>query len=268
MKTVSDVAPSVERMHPIGNDQRNYIEHLARYDFAKQFVKNGMSVLDAACGMGYGSYLLATMGCRVTGVDVSSDALDHARNHYSHNGLSYTKSDCRNLDFPDEFFDVYISFETIEHFLEQDQYLREAKRVLKKGGVFICSTPNKDIHELNRKKGWMGPNPYHLKELTVDEFRSLTGAHFSEVKYYGQDYDPLALKLREMERIISELRWEIDRLPATLAKRMLPHFARKWLGSKGAQRSQSMADGYTLDMVKIIKTNIDSADTIIAVCRT
>jgi len=49
------------------------------------------------------------------------------------------------LPFPDEYFDVVVSLETIEHLKKYKRFLAECRRVLKKDDLFICSTPNKQI---------------------------------------------------------------------------------------------------------------------------
>src|SRR5574337_311372 len=97
MQSQPNTNPSDERVVPMGSNQRNYIEHLARYDFATQFLRKGACVLDAACGMGYGSSYLTAWGCRVTGCDVSADALEYARSQYKNENLAYLESDCREL---------------------------------------------------------------------------------------------------------------------------------------------------------------------------
>src|SRR5258708_39818320 len=56
-------------------------EHLHRYFFALQFCA-GKSILDIASGEGYGSALLATVASRVTGVDISDEAIGHAKENY------------------------------------------------------------------------------------------------------------------------------------------------------------------------------------------
>jgi SAM-dependent methyltransferase len=206
----------------------------------------------------------------VTAGDISEDALAVAQQRFTHEHLEFIRVDCKKLDFDSNAFDAYTSFETIEHFTEQDDYLMEAGRVLKPEGVFICSTPNKEIHELYRRKGWMGPNPYHVKELTVCEFRDLLESHFSSVELYGQDFELTALKLMEVNRTISEIAWEIKRLPLTLLKSLVPIWIRKVLSptKKNAYTARYRpTQEFSLGMVKISKLNVDNADTVIAVCR-
>ena len=135
-----------ERIVPGKTPYIIYQEHLNRYFFAAQFTKEKI-VLDAACGSGYGTaYLLRNgMASRVYGVDISEDAIGYARKKYGHNRISFICADVVNMPFSDNFFDIVVSFETIEHLENHRQYLIECKRVLKRDGLFICSSPNKKI---------------------------------------------------------------------------------------------------------------------------
>lgn len=148
-----------------------------RYVFASKYVRNKI-VLDVACGAGYGSHFLATSGAkRVFGVDIDKRAVSFAKEYYTHPRVTYIQGDITNLPFPDEFFDVIISFETIEHLPQPEACVREIRRVLKDNGIFICSTPN--------IKYTKHP-PYHLHEFYPNEFFDLLESNFREVKRYGQ----------------------------------------------------------------------------------
>ena len=59
-----------------------WYEHMHRYAFAAAFGV-GKRVLDAACGEGYGSALMARAGARVLGVDISDETVAHARQRYA-----------------------------------------------------------------------------------------------------------------------------------------------------------------------------------------
>lgn len=73
-------------------------EHIERYKFASQFVENKI-VLDIACGVGYGSKLLAEKANRVFGCDISDDAIKYAKSHYSKENICYRMMDATRLDF-------------------------------------------------------------------------------------------------------------------------------------------------------------------------
>lgn len=149
------------------------LEHLHRYSLAAGFVA-GKTVLDMASGEGYGSNLLALHASSVTGVDVSGEAVAHASAKYKRKNLSYVCGSADKIPLQDSSFDVAVSFETLEHLTQQDAMLSEIKRVLKKDGLLIMSTP--DRMNCSDKPGFN--NIYHVKELYLEEFRALIKRHF------------------------------------------------------------------------------------------
>ena len=70
-----------ERVIPGQVDTDLWQEHLARYALARQWAK-GLRLLDAGCGSGYGTALLAGTAREAVGLDLSADALSYAREHY------------------------------------------------------------------------------------------------------------------------------------------------------------------------------------------
>ena len=123
-----------------------YLEHMAHYIFASQFVK-GKIVLDIASGTGYGAHYLARKGAKkVVGVDNSSQAIEYSHKLYSAENVEFMIGDARKIPSGINTFDVVVSFETIEHFNEQEAFIREVKRVLKKDGILIISTPNSYVY--------------------------------------------------------------------------------------------------------------------------
>src|SRR5690242_21131023 len=107
---------SFERLTP-GTEgwERYHGDHLQRYHFFEQHYK-GKSVLDMACGTGYGSDIILAHGAaNVTGVDIADEAIGFARSHYKDPRLQFVQSDFRAVETRDTRFDLVISFETIEH---------------------------------------------------------------------------------------------------------------------------------------------------------
>lgn len=156
-------------------------EHIHRYAFAQAFVR-GRKVLDAACGEGYGSALLAEFADSVVGVDISEDAIGHARQRYSSENLEFRQGDCTDLPFGDDQFDCIISFETLEHLEDQQGLLQAFRRVLRPDGFLLISTPDKAIY--TDKQG--NRNEYHVSELYRGEFEELLGSYFPSFRLWGQ----------------------------------------------------------------------------------
>ena len=157
------------------------IEHLHRYLLAREWCR-GKDVLDVASGEGYGTALLAQVARSAVGVEIAPDAVEHAAASYAAENLSYVEGDARAMPAPDAAFDVVVSFETIEHFAEQAQFLQEVRRVLRPGGLLIVSTPDRDNYSPSETPA----NPYHVQELTEAEFEALLRSRFAEVAILSQ----------------------------------------------------------------------------------
>src|SRR5258708_6669853 len=96
-------------------------EHWHRYAFARRLA-TGKRVLDAACGEGYGSALLAANAAEVVGVDIDVATLDHASARYAPiERLRFVHGSCAALPLADASIDLVVSFETVEHLTEADQ---------------------------------------------------------------------------------------------------------------------------------------------------
>ena len=162
------------------------IEHLCRYQYAKQFVAD-RKVLDAACGSGYGVRILAEKADYVIGVDISAEAVAFADKEYKQDNTEYAVASVEKLPFDDESFDVVVSFETIEHVDEtvQKAFLSEIKRVLKEDGLLIMSTPNKK--KFTDERGGRH-SEYHVKEFYEDEFETFLRSMFEHVVFAQQFY--------------------------------------------------------------------------------
>lgn len=157
-------------------------EHFHRYALAARWCAN-MRILDAACGEGYGSALLATSASSVEAVDISEDAVEHACQRYGHiEELNFQVADCTSLPFSDNEFDRVVSFETLEHLTAQDQLLAEFRRVLKPDGFLILSSPDKAVYSDQQ----ITSNEFHIRELYRDELEDLIKRHFGAWRLLGQ----------------------------------------------------------------------------------
>jgi len=171
-----------ERFLPWIEGAQIHYEHLHRYAFAAQFVKD-KKVLDLACGEGYGTYVLAREAEYVAGVEIDKPTVQHARSRYIKDNLEFIEGSMLAVPIEGERkFDVVVCFEGIEHIAEHDKLLSEVKRLLKDDGLFIVSTPNKaaytdapDYHNL-----------FHIKELYFEEFKNLLGQYFAHMRIFGQ----------------------------------------------------------------------------------
>jgi SAM-dependent methyltransferase len=153
--------------------------HLVRYQFALPRCE-GKRVLDAACGVGYGSHMLGRVAAEVVGIDVSEEAIAYATSHYAGAGTSFRLMNVERLEFGPEEFDVVCSFETIEHVSDPEAFVGGVARVLRHDGVLLMSTPH--VPRTNRAPD----NPFHTIEYSREDFSELLGRHFGKVQILGQ----------------------------------------------------------------------------------
>jgi SAM-dependent methyltransferase len=158
-----------------------WYEHWHRYAFVAEAVR-GKRVLDAACGEGFGSFLLAQSAAHVMGVDISSDAIAHASGRYSRPNLEFVPGSVTRLPLPDASVDVVVSFETIEHLTAQSDMLAEFRRVLVRDGVLVISSPNRPVYN----EAGAVENHFHVAELDRAELKSLLAPAFPEQAWFAQ----------------------------------------------------------------------------------
>ena len=163
-------------------------EHITRYLFAADRV-GGCRVLDAACGTGYGSALLARTASSVIGVDIDPATVEFASRRWGSAAMSFQVADVTRLPFADGTFDAVVSFETIEHVADPGEVLDEFRRVLVPGGLLIVSTPWRDVYNWVSFPDGDG-NPFHPSELNPDEFSARLGQGYAIDGMYGQVHVP------------------------------------------------------------------------------
>lgn len=158
------------------------LEHLHRYAIAIEYVENRI-VLDVASGDGYGTNLLAKKAEKVWGLDIDNQSIHNAIKVYKTENLKFDIGSITKMPYPNNMFDVVVCFETIEHIIEYDQALTEMKRVLKKDGILLMSTPNKLIYTDMRAT----KNEFHVHEFYIDEYKNWLDSNFLYNSYLFQN---------------------------------------------------------------------------------
>lgn len=220
-----------ERVIPGRVEDNLFNEHLARYRFTARLWNGAGRLLDAGCGAGYGAAELAKSGAEVLGIDISEEAIAHARANYATaSNLRFEQASCMAIPAGTQAFRLIAAFEVIEHLEDWRAFLREASRVLDNAGLFLVSTPNRLYYAESRQKA--GPNPFHVHEFTEEEFRSELGQVFPQVKILLQNHvEGIAFSGAETEGDaieISERKSDPDRAHFFLAvcgKQPLPPIA-------------------------------------------
>ena len=197
---------SPERIYPLINGESmgrtdidearddNEVKHLARYKFAQGFIKKTDKVLDCACGSGYGSKVLIERASKVIGVDISKEAISYAKKHYKDENIEFYEKSIDDLMFKDDYFDVGVSFETIEHVPNDvaSKFLKKLASWVKPGGVIVISSPM--LRYIDGKP--YITNPYHINEMPKSEFLELCREVMPDYKfhfYYQSDQSFLPL---------------------------------------------------------------------------
>lgn len=189
---------------PVETTGRWWGEHIHRYYEALLLIDSNDTVLDIACGTGFGTDMIATKtNGKVTGGDIAPEAIDECSNRWKRANLEFKVLDGTRLAFPDNYFDKIVSFETIEHTGQYCEMAAEFARVLKPGGLLILSTPNREVSSPDG----VIVNPYHIQEFTCDELKQVLEAAFSHVQLSGQRYTRYDRKSfgRRMGRLFEKL---------------------------------------------------------------
>lgn len=155
-------------------------EHLARYLFAAHWAP-GQRVADLCCGAGYGANILTAAGAaKVCGLDVCAAVVEEANRRYGGPQIEFRCSDVSApLTIPE--VDMAVCFEGIEHLESPVELLRNIVRALTAEGVAFISTPNGAEHP-----GGHSGNPFHHREYTLEEFKSLLCHFFGDVRFFFQ----------------------------------------------------------------------------------
>lgn len=141
-----------------------FVAHESIYRYAARWAP-ACRILDAACGTGYGSHLLACSGARsVLGVDREPRRVRFASRRYSHAALSFRIEDCERLDLSPGAFELVVSSNTLEHLAEPEAFLRGVAGALGAAGQLLVAMPpvlsDADLRE-------HACNPHHLSNLSV-----------------------------------------------------------------------------------------------------
>jgi SAM-dependent methyltransferase len=156
------------------------LAHIKRYKKAAEILKGSNLVLDAGCGYGYGSNILADVCERVVGVDRSPEAIDYANVNYKNRNMDFQVGDVIESDLSSfGKVDGIIFFEVIEHLSLPSLALTNFRECLKENGYLFISTPN--------VKNSSKDNLHHSLEYSLESLENLLDVNdFRVVERLGQ----------------------------------------------------------------------------------
>ena len=125
--------------------RHNIIYHTADIDAFLAHVQPGMTALELGCGAGWLTLAMAQRGANATGLDISAQALDVARDYAASVGdslsgsVTYEVADLNRLQLPPEHYDVITVRGTLHHLLRLDHVVEQMYIALKPGGLLWVS---------------------------------------------------------------------------------------------------------------------------------
>ncbi len=238
----------------------NFLRHFFVYHVAKKEILESDLVLDLGFGEGYGASFLSDDCKHLIALDVEDTLVSHASGKYSSSRCVFKTYDARKIPYSDDFFDVVVSFQVIEHIQDDLAYISEIHRVLKKGGLLILTTPNREYRLKKGQKPW---NKFHVREYHPEELKELLKKKFSEIDIKGVRGRGEVQKI-EKDRVKQGLS-RTSFLPEAF-KKMIPSGFKKMIVKKPRTEDvqENFVDKYSLNDFYLIDSNIrkDSLDII------
>jgi SAM-dependent methyltransferase len=184
---------------------------LLAYEFAKTRV--GGDTLEVGSGEGYGLKILSPVCTHYTMIDKYAFDAEKMKGYPNVLFIQTEVPPFKNI--PDNEFDFVVSFQVIEHIKNDTLFVKEIHRVLKPGGKFLCTTPNRTM-SLSR-------NPWHIREYIPEELKKIMLTCFTQVEELGVYGGKQAMYYYEKNRqsVNRMMRFDIFKLQYRLPRWML-----------------------------------------------
>ncbi len=177
--------------------------HYRRYEFVKDIIPDGDICGDFACGTGYGSVLISDKAMKVIGADIDAKVIHTIQERYKDKtNVTFLNENLLSLPYSDSF-DTIISFETLEHFSEDDikKLLSIFHLCLKKNGQLIFSTPYmQEKSETAMKLGFH--LTFYINEEKINNWLNEAGFKIEVVKYQNYETHAIQNQLEKKDFII------------------------------------------------------------------
>jgi len=175
----------LSKMRRAWPEQRSFSEtSISNYKFAVKFIRHAENTLDIASGMGDGTYLLSKLSDNVIGIDSSRESIKSCMKKYGKiRNIKFIEHDAMTYDFPENYFDVVVSFHTMEHIKNDGLFLTKLRRCLKKNGLLILEVPISTKYPFIHTT--VPINPYHIREYDVAMLTKMISSKMEIKEKYG-----------------------------------------------------------------------------------
>jgi len=186
-----------ERTLPgVAGEQYWYARHEAAYRWITTTYADriaGSVVVEAGSGEGYGAALLRASGARaVVALEYDEAAAGHSATAYA--DVATARANLAAMPLAPHSADLLVSLQVVEHLWDLAGFLRDARGVLRPGGLAVLSTPNRPVFSPGLGRGQKPTNPFHVEELDADQLRGLLStAGFADVAVRGLHHGPRLL---------------------------------------------------------------------------
>ena len=214
----------------------NFVYQRSRLAYVEAAKLVSGRVLEIGTGTGYGVDIIAPNASEFVTLDkYRSSCVDSLPVN-----SRFVEAKVPPLPFEDEVFDCVVSFQVIEHIKRDKLFVKEVMRVLRPGGKFIVSTPNRPM-SLTR-------NPWHVREYNADELRQLL-SDFSSVEQLGvsgnervwEYYRHNAESVRRIMRFdVLRMQWWLPRWILQIPYDILNRMNRRKLHSQNTALTESI----------------------------
>lgn len=182
-------------------DARNDIDIRSVYEWIPAGVGR---ILDVGCSWGDDTATFADKAKETYGVDVSERSIAKAKRN--HPEIQFSVCGAEHLPFPDDFFDVVVMSEVLEHVSDETQSLNDAYRVLRPGGLFLLTTPHKGLF------GFLDPanQKFYLKKFFPKLFRAFVARRMRRDPEYASMLSRgmhRHYSLNGIRKLLAESRW-------------------------------------------------------------
>ncbi len=183
-------------------------------DLGRSLPFKGLRLLDIGCGGGLLAEPMARLGADVVGADAAERNIPVARTHAEQSGLTidYRHTTAEDLAAAGEQFDVVLNMEVVEHVADPLAYLTACQKLLKPGGLMVCSTLNRNpksyvmaIIGAEHVMRWLPKGTHEWsKFITPDElFALLEQAGLRPIDRKGFTFNPLGWSWSISDRDLS-----------------------------------------------------------------